>query len=130
MDITVQIDDSQISSFSTEAKSALTQVCKDYASAIIDEAKRIEQTDRVGSGQAEVIASHIDEARKNYRRPLSVPRWKIVVDIVVELLILFVGGLFDKTELLNNNLFLGFYIVLVITTVAFLVVKYARGGPG
>ena len=39
-------------------------VCIEYADGIIEEAKRIEQSDRSRNMQAEVIASHIDEAKK------------------------------------------------------------------
>lgn len=126
MDISVHIDDSRVTSFSPEAQNSLKQACADYASTIIDEAKRIEQNDRISATQAEVIASHIDEAKKNYRRPVSAPKWKIAVDIAVELLLLFVGGLFDRELLLKDNLFLIFYVVLIIVTVVLLVLKYAH----
>lgn len=128
MIISFEIDESEVNGFSVEAHNSLIRVCKDYANGIVAEAKRIESNDRSGGNdQIEVIASHIDEAKKNYRKISPKSKGKIIISVIVDVLMLIVGATFDKDSLLNNNAYLIIYIILIAITIVFLVIKYARG---
>lgn len=127
MRLVITIDDSEIASFSPDAKEALKIVCKNYALAVVKEAKIIEQSDRVGNSKEEVIASHVDEAKKKYRRPPTRKKWQIIIDVIVEILLLIIGIMFDKEQLWNNNIYFAAYIILIVTSIILLIIKYAKG---
>lgn len=127
MILSIDVSDSEINGFSNEAINSLKRACTDYTNGIVTEAKRIEQIDRVGSSsQVEVIASHVDEARKNFRRKAPTKIWKTIISILVDIFCLIVGILFDKEKLLNNNGYLIFYVIVIILTIIFLVIKYVK----
>lgn len=127
MRVTFEINDSKMDGFSFEAKNSLKKACKEYAAGIIDEARKIEQIDRMGSSQVEVIASHIDEARKIYRRAPSRSKAYIVIDVLVEVLLLIIGIMFDKEKLWNSDWYLIVFIGLIIILVVLLIMKYSKG---
>lgn len=126
MNITFVVDDNKVDAFTSGARDALVSVCKEYADGIIEEARRIEQSDRSGKMQAEVIASHIDEAKKNYRRTPSRKIKHIVIDVLVDILALMLGAMFNKDTLISSNTYLIIYILLIFVTVVLLIIKYSR----
>lgn len=127
MEIMCRVDDANIEGFSGGAKDRIQSVCQEYVEGIIAEAKRIEQSDRIGNAEVEVIASHVDEARKNYRRAPTRSISRIILDVFVEFFLLILGVLFDKNDLLNNTGFMIFYIIFLLVTVILLIIKYSKG---
>lgn len=126
MEVRLQVDNSKVTGFSTGAIDAITKCCQEYMDGIIEEAKRIEQSDRVG-GTQEVIASHVDEAKKNYRRTPTKTTSYIIINVIVEVLLLVIGAMFDTGSLTQNNIYLIIYVSLLALTVVLLVLKYSKG---
>lgn len=126
MNIAFVLDENKVEVFSPGARDALVGVCIEYADGIIEEAKRIEQSDRSRNMQAEVIASHIDEAKKNYRRTPSRKITHIVIDVLVDILALMLGVMFNKNALISSNMYLLIYIILIFITLVLLIIKYSR----
>lgn len=126
MDVMFVVDDNRVNGFTPSAKNELIEICKEYVEGIIEEAKRIEQNDRSGNTQAEVIASHVIEAKKNYRRTPPRKTKHIVIDVMVDILALILGALFNKESLTSSNAYLIVYIILIFVTVVLLIVKYSR----
>ncbi len=126
MDITFAVEDPLLEGFSEEAKKSLTTVCSEYAVDIIREAKRIEQNDRVTGSKVEVIASHIREAKRIYRKAPRRNTGIIVAYVILDILLIALGIMFDKTKLLNSTWYLLIYIAIAIITIVLEIVKYSK----
>lgn len=127
MEVRLQVDNNKVAGFSAGSINAITKCCQEYMEGIIEEAKRIEQSDRIGGTPVEVIASHVDEAKKNYRRNPAKKTAYIIINVIVDVLFLVIGAMFDKELLTKNNAYLIFYIIIIAITVVLLVLKYSKG---
>ncbi len=123
----ININDNKVSRFTKDAKEKLKDVIQDYALIIVKESEIIEKSDRNGSAKEKIIASYVEEAKRNYRRKPPLRVWYIVMNIVLDILVLVMGGFFNTEELTSNSKYLTQYIVVLIIVVALMVVKYSKG---
>lgn len=127
MEIKLVVDDSKVMGFSPESRTSLRKACQEYMEGIIEEAKRIESNDRIGGKRVEVIASHVDEAKKNYRRTPAKKIPYIIINVLVDIFLLVIGAMFDKKQLIESNIYLIIYIVIIAISVVLLILKYSKG---
>ena len=112
--------------FSDGAKAELNRACEEYRINIIDETRKIEQRDRGRDDEVEIIAVHVREAKRNYRKTSPKKASRIIINVILDLLILIVGIIFDKEKMLNNDIYLIGFIVLLLTTIVLTVIKYSK----
>lgn len=123
----ININDNKIARFTKDAKEKLKEVIQDYALIIVRESEIIEKSDRNGSEKEKIIASYVEEAKMNYRRKPPVRTWYIILNIILDILVLVMGGFFNTERLTNNSTYLTQYIIVLMIVVALMVLKYSKG---
>lgn len=114
--------------FSEKAILEIEKACDEYRNDIINESKRLEKEDRGPNSEPEIIAKHIITAKDNYRKSQKKSLGVKIVNIMLDLFMLILGGFFDKEQLLKNDIYLGFYMLLLLITIILVVVKYSKEG--
>ena len=126
MQFDITVDESKLINFSQDAKLALKRTSEEYINNIVNEARQLENHDRVGSN-TEIITSHIEQAKINYIKKPKKTIWKVVLSVIVDILLLLIGFLFDKDRMLTQNWYLILFVVIVIITIVLLIIKYSKG---
>lgn len=112
--------------FSEHAKAELEKTCLAYRQHIIQESKNIERHEREAGAEPEIIVAHIQQAKRNYRKGSPKKIGDIILNVILDALLLFLGFYFDKDRILNNDTHLIIFVILVFITIILTVFKYAK----
>ncbi len=127
MGLKIDTDNNQmLDGFSEKAVAELDRICSEYRKEIVEEAKRVERRGRDLNDKPEIIVTHVKEASMNYKKGTIRRKSKILVSIILDLLLLVVGLLFDKEKMLTDDNYLIIFAVIFIVATCLTVMKYIR----
>ena len=112
--------------FSKHAIAELERTCHVYRQHIIEESKNIERHERVDDGKPEIIVAHVKQATRNYRKGSRKKLGDVILNVGLDLLLLFLGFYFDKDQMLSNDKHLFIFLSLTFICVILTVFKYAK----
>ena len=116
----IRIPEDSLAGFSQQARKRLREATAEYATDLIEEANRIEAGRNSTNGSPEVTRGMIDDARILLRRGLGAPkkgRGIKILRVSAAVLPLFVGILYDRSELQNGSYMLLFILALAAAIV-------------
>lgn len=130
MKIEIDIDDSNISYLSFDAKQVLKNQSQTYVNDVINEASLIEEAIRENGAKSEITSNHILQAvRKNKKNfAMKKPKYITGMKIINPFALLFTGWLFDKGGYSENPIKLCmFIVVLIISTITIIIPAIKEG---
>lgn len=130
MKLEIEIDDSNISYLSSDAKQALKKQAQVYVNDVIDEASLIEEAIRESGANSEITSNHILQAvRKNKKNfAMKKPKYITAMKIINPFALLFTGWLFDKDGYTGNSIKLIMFIGALITSTITIVIPTMKAG--
>ena len=128
MVLQVEINDEQLENMSEKAKEELVYQLSTYAESIIKEANLIEEGNREGGANQEIISSLVVQAVRKYKN--MSPRKKeiglVVLKTISAFSLLITGFLFDINGYQDNIVNLILFIVVLIVACVSTVLQYIK----
>lgn len=128
MVLQVEINDEQLENMSEKAKEELVYQLSTYAESIIKEANLIEEGNREGGANQEIISSMVVQAVRKYKN--KSPRKKeiglVVLKTISAFSLLITGFLFDINGYQDNIVNLILFIVVLIVACVSTVLQYIK----
>jgi VIT1/CCC1 family predicted Fe2+/Mn2+ transporter len=116
MPIEIQIEDADLEGLSDPAKDSLKSEGEQYIKKVIQEANRLESSQKSGSGPVEITKAMIDKAAFIQKHAIGNSRTPILIKLLrvaSAVLSLIVGILYDATKLQNET-----YVAVLVTIIA------------
>ena len=121
MKIEIDISDDKLQNLSPTAKTEISKVSKAYIEEVLDEASRIEESQRTSAGSAEVTAAIINDAvvfAKHYGIRKRKPKKQIFMQILAFIASILTGGLFNTDKFKDIGYVVLFLVVFLVAVVA------------
>ena len=130
MSVNIDIEDNIIQDFTDEAKSELKEATKQHCISIINEAKRLESTQRSARRQNPEISRHTVKISIEYiTDPYRIKSKKSpFLTIMLSIVTFFSGGLFDLDKIQNDKMHLIFFLITSAASLILIVVKCFKDG--
>lgn len=130
MKLEIDIDDSNISYLSSDAKQALKNQCKNYVNDVINEASLIEEAIRENGAKSEITSNHILQAVRKNKKNFAVrkPKYITVMKIINPFALLFTGWLLDNEGYSGNPIKLSMFIFALITSTITIIIPAMKDG--
>jgi hypothetical protein len=116
----IEIDESDLVGFNTQAKAKLKESTKDFISDLIEESHRLESKSNTSGGAPEVTSSNVSDANILVTKGLSHTKKGLgsrVIRIIAALLPLIVGAMYNPTNLQNSAYMLTFVVVVTLAII-------------
>jgi len=117
MPIEIQVEDADLEGLSDPAKDSLKSEGEQYIKKVIQEANRLESSQKSGSGPVEITKAMIDKAAFIQKHSIGNSRTPLLIKllrIASAVLSLIVGIMFDATKLQNDTYLIVFGIIFAL----------------
>ena len=117
MPIEIQVEDADLEGLSDPAKDSLKSEGEQYIKKVIQEANRLESSQKSGSGPVEITKAMIDKAAFIQKHSIGNSRTPLLIKflrIASAVLSLIVGIIFDATKLQNDTYLIVFGIIFAL----------------
>ncbi len=129
MPIDIQIPDSDIIGFNTQAKIELENSIKEFSDDLIYESNRIESSINSTSQGPEITSSIVRDAKVLLRHKLGKPKQgtgSVILKILSSLFVLLSGIMYQPEKLKAAGVYMVFYIIVIALAILFTTLTFIK----